>query len=165
MCFDEWCSYATNYIVAFPLGMLLWHYLFPFWCLFDRQCCLSWALWHRGSFCRPLNSRETFLCWLGVDGWGSAVSEPPSTLYAPDSCILIPTPCTHTLTHTACRPQPPFPTFFFTVSSQFNHLGKYLFMVYHHYFPWMCWRSCLFICTITLSASKVNRVVWRGDSC
>lgn len=151
--------------------MALLLYFFPFGvycCLFGKGSCLSWALQHRGGFWRPLNSRETFLafiCWLGVGGWGWGISEPPTTFYALDRCILIPTPYltsyvhSHIHTHTTWAHSHLFPHFF-NMSSQFNHLGKYLFMVYRYYFPRMCWRSCLFIWTVSLSPLPSRWTEW-----
>lgn len=69
-----------------------------------------------------------FLSWLrgGREGAAQMISGPPSLLYTPDSCILIPTPyltsCTHTYTRSLGAQIP------------FSHLGS----VWENFFFFFC---------------------------
>lgn len=104
--------------VAFPLWIvfysfmvcvgiyLTWNVVLAVLCDIDGASC---GLWTQGRHSLPSSAGW----WVG--GCCSAVSEPPSTSYAPDSCILIPAPYLtsrlYTLTH-SLGPQPPLPIFF-----------------------------------------------------
>lgn len=135
------------YLLKFVCGVI--SSLFVFLTVYLAETCHSWAF-HRQRFSQCLTSRKTFLsfiCWLGLKGCSSNVSEPPSPLYAPDRCILIPAYLLHGLSHTQPKPRATFSHCYFSLGC----VEKFLLVFVSFYF--------FFICTILSSLlSRENHV-------